>query len=341
MNTSKGTLFFTILLLPSIICSPLVAQEIAIKFATLAPEGSTWMKVMQEWNKELLEKSGGKLRFRIYSGGISGDEKDVLRKIRLGQLQAGGFTGVGLGEIAAQVRILDTPFLFQNVEEVDYIYNTFEKEWEDAFKKSGYVLLGWTEVGFVYFFTAKPIQGLMELKGIKMWIWEGDPIAEALFKSLDLSPIPLSITDVMTSLQTGLIDGVYCSPLAAIALQWFTRTKFMYDFHLANASGAVLISKPFLDKMPKDLQTLLLTTGKQHLNRLTQLSRKENKGAIETLKKNGIKLISLNFTQEVEDYKAMGEKARRLLVGKLYSEDLLDKIENALKQFRTTQKKIK
>lgn len=317
--------------------SPLPAEETVIKFATLAPEGSTWMKIMQEWNRELIEKSGGKMRFKIYSGGVSGDEKDVVRKIRLGQLHAGGFTGVGLGEIAPKVRLLDAPFLFLDTGEVDHIYQTFDKEWNAAFEKSGYILLGWAEVGFVYFFVNEPIQTLADLKKVKMWMWEGDPIAEAAFKTLGVNPIPLSITDVMTSLQTGLINGVYSSPLAILALQWFTRTKYMYDFQLANAAGAVLISKPFFDKIPANLQSLLLETGKQHLTQLTQLSRKENKAAMETLKKNGVKMIAPE-AKEIESYRAVGEKARKALVGKLYDEDLLNRVESTLEQFRSRKK---
>ena len=315
-----------------------IRAETVIKFATLAPEGSAWMKIMREWNKELMEKTGGQLKFKIYSGGVSGDEKDVVRKIRLGQLQSGGFTGVGLGEIAPEVRVLDAPFLFRNTEEIDTIYKTFQKDWDSAFQRKGYVLLGWAEVGFVYFFTNVPVRNLKDLKGVKMWMWEGDPIAESAFKTIGINPIPLSITDVMTSLQTGLINGVYSSPLAILALQWFTKTKYMYDYHLANASGAVLLSKSSFDKMPGDQQTLLLSTGQKYLSRLTTLSREENKSAIETLRKNGIKIVSPQSDQEIAEYEALGVKARHMMEGRLYSQELLDKVENGLVNFRAKSK---
>jgi hypothetical protein len=144
------------------------------------------------------QKSGGKLKFKIYAGGVAGDEKDVVRKIRLGQLHAGGFTGVGLGEIAPTLRLLDTPFLFRNTAEVDYVYKTFDKDWRDAFAKGGYVFLGWAEVGFVYAYTNKPIYDLPDLKGVKMWMWEGDPIAETMFKALNISPTPPTDPPVTT-----------------------------------------------------------------------------------------------------------------------------------------------
>lgn len=337
MNIFKK-LFFIIFFI-NIGTSSLFSEEGVLKFATLAPEGSAWLKVLRAWNKEIMEKSNGQLKFKIYSGGVSGDEKDVVRKIRLGQLQAGGFTGVGLGEIAPEVRILDTPFLFRDFDEIDYIYGKFEKDWVDAFERKGYVLLGWAEVGFVHFFVTKPVQTLNDLKQSKMWMWEGDPIAEATFKSMGISPIPLSIADVMTSLQTGLIEGVYCSPMAAIALQWFTRTKYMVETPLANASGAVLVSKGAFDRLKPELKALLLETGKKYLKQLTSLSRLENKDSIVTLKKNGIKLTPLSSKKEIESYQLMGEETRKKLIGKLYEGSLLEKIEKALEEFRLTKKK--
>ncbi len=318
--------------------APVHSGNGVIKFATLAPEGSTWMKVLREWDKEVTQKSGGKLRFKIYSGGVSGDEKDVVRKIRLGQLHAGGFTGVGLGEIAPEARVLDSPFLFHNTDEIDYIYHKFDLEWRAAFENKGFVFLGWTEVGFIYFFTKQPIESISELKKIRMWMWEGDPIAEAAFKSLGVRPIPLSIADVMSSLQTGLIDGVYTSPLAAIVLQWFTRTKYMYNYSLANATGAVLISKKFFDELSPELRELLQSSAKNYLGRITTLSREENNKSIEVLKKNGMTILGPPSPKLIAEYQEAGKKARSSLVGRLYSADLLKKMEKALLEYRAKSK---
>lgn len=314
------------------------SQKYTIKFATLAPEGSTWLKVMDEYNQDIQKLTNGQVKFKIYPGGIQGDEKDVLRKIRLGQLQSAGFTGVGLGEILPEARILDTPFLFRNYEEVDYIskllYDDFSKRFEDA----GYVLIGWTEVGFVYVFANTPIRSLQDLKGIKMWMWEGDPVAEATFNALGVSPIPLSITDVLTSLQTNLLDAVYTSPLACVSLQWYTRLKYMMDDPLADASGAVLISKRAFDKIPADYQKILRDKGREYMQKLVQLSRKDNAESITLMKQNGMQIITIP-PENLKAFREAGEKARESLVGKLYSQELLNKVETALKEFRATEEK--
>lgn len=310
------------------------AQQYIIKFATVAPEGSTWMNVMKEYDQAIRKESSGRLGFKMYPGGVQGDEKDLLRKIKLGQLQSAGVTGNGLTTVAPKARILDSPFLFKSYDEVDNIYKIFYKEFNQAFEENGFVNLGWAEVGFVYIFTNTPIKTTDDMKGVKMWMWEGDPIAEKAFSALGIHPIPLSITDVLTSLQTRLIDGVYTSPLAAIVLQWFSRVKFMLDVPLADASGAVILSKKKFDELPPDLQEILLRNGKKYMQKLTQQSRLDNAKSIETLKKNGITVIRPPSDKAVASYDEIGKQARRALVGKLFPEELLNRVENAVAEYR-------
>ena len=316
------------------------AQQYTIKFATLAPEGSTWMNVMKEYDAAIRKESGGRMGFKIYSAGVQGDEKSVLRKIRVGQLHSGGFTGLGMGEIAPKVRILDAPFLVRNDDEADMLYKNYGKEFEQAFEEGGYVLLGWAEVGFVHVFTSTPIRKNEDLKGLKMWTWEGDPIAETAFRTLGMNPIPLSFIDVNTSLQTGLINAFYTTPYAAIALQWYTRVKYMVDVPLADAAGSVLISKKYYDQLPSDLQEILLRNGRLYITKLTQLTRKDNSDSITELKKRGITILPAN-EKELQDYIEVGSRSRRALVGKLFTEDFLNRVEKSVADYRIAHKTTK
>ena len=313
------------------------AQQYTIKFATVAPEGSSWIKIMREYDKAVREQSGGRVGFKIYANMVAGDEKDVIRKIRIGQYHAGGFTGVGLGEVAKTVRILDAPFLFKNYDEIDYIINKYDAQFTKAFEDGGFVLLGWAEVGFVYVYADRRIYSPDDLKETKMWMWEGDPIAQAAFQAIGISPIQLSLTDVMTSLQTGMINAVYNAPYALVALQWFTRVKYMMGEPLAISNGAVLVSKKVFDTYPKDIQEILLTNGRKYLRELTITSRKENAQAIETLKKNGIE-VTMPAKATTEQFAATGEKARKLLVGRLFSQEFLDSVESSLRAYRSEHK---
>ena len=318
-----------------------LAQEFTIKFATLATEGTTWLNVMHEYDQAVRKESGGRLGFKIYAGGVQGEDKDMMRKVRLGQLQSVGVTGVGIGEISSRLRILDAPFLFQNYDEVDHLHQVMDPEFDKEFTDNGFVLLGWAEVGFVYVLTNQPVRSVADMNGVKMWTWEGDQIAEAAFKSLGINPIPLSVVDVLTSLQTGLINGAYTSPLAALAMQWNTRVKYMMNVPLADAAGAVVISKKAYDKLPADLQEILLRNGKSYMAKLTTKSREENAAAIETMKKNGLQIIDVTSQKTLQDFQAVGKTARQSLVGKLFDQGWLDKVEKIVADFRATNKKGK
>ncbi|MBI4375153.1 MAG: TRAP transporter substrate-binding protein DctP [Elusimicrobia bacterium] len=321
--------FFKALWALALCASSAFAQPVTIKFATLAPEGSTWMKVMSELNAELQARTNGQLKFKIYPGGVQGDERDVVRKIRIGQLQGAGFTGVGLGEIAPELRILDAPWLFRSHQEVDLVYRRFEPEFRSAVEKAGFVLLGWTELGWVHLFSREPIQKPEDLKRTRAWVWEGDPIAQAAFRALGVSPIPLSVVDVLSSLQTGLIDAVYGPPMGVVALQWFTRTKYIYPVPLAHSAGAVLVSKKTFDALSPEQRKALLEVGGKHLRRLTELARAENQEALKSLQKQGL-VFSQAAEKATDFYDELGRKARRDLAGKLYSPQFLDRIEKAL-----------
>ena len=312
----------------------MVFGQTKIRFATVAPEGSTWMKVMRAYEKAVEDATNNEIKFKIYPGQVAGDEKDVLRKIRIGQLDSGGFTGTALGEISSEVRIMDSPFLFKSYDEVDFIADKYFDYFSKKFDEKGFVLLGWAEVGFVYVFTNKPITALEDMNGVKMWMWEGDPIAEATFKAFNISPIPLSITDVLTSLQTNLINGVYITPYACTVVQWHTRVKYMLDLPLADSNGAILISKKKFNKLSESHQEIIKNLSREYFGELTVRSRQDNAKSRELLKETGITFTKIEDQSKIESFYESGKKARRDVIGKLYDEDFLLKIEGLLADFR-------
>jgi len=309
-----------------------------IKFATVAPEGSTYLKVLREYADEVEKLTGGKVTFKIYPSQIQGDEKDVLRKIRLGQLQSAGFTGVGLGEIMSEIRVLELPMLFHTYDEVDHISSKFYDEFDKKFEENGFVILGWADVGFAYVYAQKPILSIKDLKGTKMWMWEGDPLAEATFKALGVSAIPLSLTDVLTSLQTNLIEGVYVPPLPCVTLQWYTRLKTMIDVPLANVAGAVLISKKTFDSLQPEHQKILRDKGREYMAKLVKEGREDNETAIKLMEDNGMEIVHVPEANLQEFYSAV-KVAHQDLVGKLYSQELLDRVTTSLEQYRAEKAK--
>ena len=329
MTTSKGALVLALLL-----AVPAGAQTTAIKFATLAPDGSTWMKVLTELSQDLEKQSEGKLKFKFYPGGVAGDEKDVVKKIRIGQLHGAGFTGVGLGEIAPETRLLDAPWLFRSRSELESVRTKFTKELQAAVEKGGFILLGWTDLGSVYIFSKDAIAGPADMKKEKMWVWEGDPIAQAAYKALNVNPVPLSVVDVMQSLQTGLINGVYGPPLGVVALQWHSKVKHIYSVPIAESTGAVLISKSFFDKLDPAQKKLLLDVSAKHLKRLNEQTNSENDKALSALQKQGLELAAEPGADVRRKYEELGAGARKELAGKLFSVELLGKFEKELAALR-------
>jgi len=321
-------LFFVLVLLCAAVS--VQAAQFEIKFAVLAPEGSTWVNIMREMDKELQSASGGRLALKIYPGGVSGDEKDVLRKIRVGQIHAAGLTGVGLGDIVPAVRVLELPMLFKNTQEVDKVTSALKKDFEAQFDQKGFVLLGWAEGGFVYLFTTdKPVKNKADMAGMKGWVWEGDPLSQAMYSELGIVPVPLGLPDVLTSLQTNLINAVYGPPLGVIALQWFTKTKYMTDVPLTNSTGALVMSKAEFAKLPPELQTILKTTSEKYSTKLVSAIRQDNARSIETLKKNGVQMVAVAPADLAELEKISGNIYSKL-VGKLYSQELLNRVLSEL-----------
>lgn len=296
---------------------PLIAKEVyTLKFATLMPTGTSWSKTFDAWIKDVEEKSQGRLQFKMYSGGVMGDEPDVLRKIRKGQLHGGLFSGYGIGRIYSPARILELPFLFKNTDESDYVRQQLMPEIEKGFRDSGFELIGWPEVGSIHFFSKHKIQSIDDIKKSRIWLWQGDPLGEALFAAADIKPVPLSIIDVYAQLSAkhGGIDTVYMSTFGAIALQWYSQVQYATHISVTNAIGAVVISNEFFATLPKDLQQLLRDTGKVASDTIREQTRQANIRSKQLLIDNGIEFFWDWDETTLDDFIAIRDKAAAHLI---------------------------
>ncbi|MFP4467127.1 MAG: TRAP transporter substrate-binding protein DctP [Candidatus Goldiibacteriota bacterium] len=317
-----------------LLAGQIFAAKYEIKFASVAPAGSTWMNVMEELEETISDKTDGEVGFKFYAGSVSGDEKDVLRKMRIGQLHAGGFTSQGLGEIVPEIRILNVPLLLRTEAEVDYVMDKKAGYFEKKFEKKGYKVLGWPEVGFVYVLSTEKIESLDDLRKLKMWIWGEDILVNTLFSNLGVSPIPLSLVDVMQSLQTGLIEGVYGSPLAALASQWTTKTDNLLDMRISYVPGGILITKKQWNRIPEKHRAVIEKECGKAFDGLTELSRKENRQALEIMKEQGVVFTSIKSGDDIAVFEKASEKTALELIGEYYEKELLDEIKGYLEEFR-------
>jgi len=331
----------TLLLLCSHSASASAEKTYTLKFATLLPTGTSWTNTFDNWIKEVEIKSQGRLKFKMYPGGVMGDEPDVLRKIRKGQLHGGLFSGYGIGRIYSPARILELPFLFQNTDESDYVRTELMPEIEVGFRNSGFELIGWPEVGFIHFFSKHKIQSIDDIKKSRIWLWQGDPLGEALFDAANVKPVPLSIIDVYPQLSAkhGSIDTVYMSTFGAIALQWYSKVNYATHISVTNAIGAVVISNKFFNKLPKDLQQLLKETGEIASTEIREQTRKENTKSKQLLIDNGVEFLWDWDEVNMEEFIDIRDKAAAHLVETNYiPKSFFETTRYHLDQYRSDNK---
>lgn len=313
--------------------APARAKEVTLRIATLAPEGTSWYAGLQDLDKELREKSRGELGLKLYGGGVAGDEVTMLKKIRAGQLQGAGFTGMGIGQISPWVRVLELPFQYRSYAEVDAVRAKIEDRIRADMEAHGYIVIGMSEVGFGYVFSNKQLKSVDDMKAAKPWMWEGDQLAAATYKAFGVNPMPLALPDVITSLQTGLIDTVYASPAACVGLQWFSKVKYMNDVPLADGSSMLLVSKAAFDKLSDENKKILLDVGKRQHELLIQKIRKENDDAVQALKDRDVKIVAWD-PKERASFEAIGRQVSASFAGdgegKLFPQALFDEVMAAL-----------
>lgn len=309
------------------------AQTVVLKIGTIAPEGSSWVKAFREINKELDQKTNKQVSLRVFPGGILGDEEDMLRKTKVGEIQGALLTGGGLGLIFKDIKILGIPFFFQNYQEVDAVMGRMDGFYQKGFLDNGFKSMGWAEQGFIYLLSKEPIRNATDLKKGKVWIWEDTPIGKAVFKELGVNAIPLPVTDVLMALQTGMVDTVYSSPLAAIAVQWFTKVSYMTDVPLVYSVGAVVLRKADFEKIPPAQRPIVEAAFSRQLTPLKDQLRKENEKAIQVLQGKGIKVISPS-ARDVKELQALCLKGIATLGEDQFSKKTLEEVRNFLKTLR-------
>ncbi|CAB1071805.1 hypothetical protein D1AOALGA4SA_1349 [Olavius algarvensis Delta 1 endosymbiont] len=309
------------------------SKTATIKIATLAPEGSSWVQTLENLNVELKQKTGNSVRLRIYSGGVLGDEKDMIRKMYVGQIQGAVLTAAGLSGIFKEMDVFQIPFLFENYGEVDHVLAKMDGFFKKGFSDKGYVLSAWSEGGFIRLMSTIPIASLNDLQKAKVWTWEDAPMAKAIFDEAGVSAIPLSLPDVLVGLQTGLVEVVYAPPTGAISLQWFTKTKYLTDVPLIYLIGGIVIKKNAFKKLSADHRQIFLELWPQYMDRLKTVIRKENQEALQVMAKHGVKIIHPSEDQ-IEGFKKVSQNAMNRQTGKSFSAKVKNEILAYLEAYR-------
>ena len=309
------------------------ASATEIKVALVTPEGSTWTNTLHKMAGAVEARTQGAVTFKIYAGGVSGDELDVLRKMQANRIHAAGFSGVGLGVILPEIRVLEAPLLFNSEEEVDRVKDALFDRFSAGFEKKGYVLLGFAEAGFVYFYSQLDLSKDDALRRVKMWAWKGDPVAETFLQTFGITTFPLHVTDVNTGLETGMIDSFYSPPLAAIAFQWYSRIRYMLDVPMVNSTGALLMNKRQFMRLSPEQQKVIREIAREHCRELVRLTRSDNRDAMAVLTESGIELVKPSAAQ-VAAFRESARKTYEKSMPDLYPRELFDRVTEILQKIR-------
>jgi len=284
-----GALLFALVVAPAAAQAPVV-----VKMATLVPDGSRWFLILKETAEKWKTLSGGRVVVRLYPGGVAGDDPDVVRKMRLGTLNAGLLTSVGVAEIDKSVYALGVPLMYESYEEVYYVLEKMRPRLEASLDAKGFVVLNWADGGWVHFFSQKPVAVPDDLRALKLFVWSGDPQSLEVWRSAGFNPVPLPSTEVATGLQTGLVQAMGAPPQVAVISQYYTNAKNMTDMRWALLLGATVIAKATWEKIPADVRPALLEATREAGSRLQAEIRQSGGRDVEEMKKRGLNVVAVD-----------------------------------------------
>lgn len=318
-----------------IMAAPTAQAQTIFKIATIAPENSQWMVDLRSAGEAIEERTQQRVKLKLYAGGVMGNDKKVLRKIRIGQLQGGAFTATGLSERYRDIILYGLPMAFQTQAEVDYVRQRMDSALMKGLEDAGFVGFGFAGGGFAKLMGSEPITDLKDLRGRKVWTPEGDNIAYRAMEAMELSPVVLPITDVLTGLQTGLIEYIATPPVGAVVLQWYTKVKYVTTVPFAFTAGILAIDKRAFSKISKADQDIVRDVLTRAYEVIDERNRQDNRDAEAALKENGLTFVDVD-PELVRGWRAITAASNREMAEQgAFSVDLLDEFLGHIADFHS------
>lgn len=314
-----------------------VANATTFRIATLSPGGSFWMKTFKDATRTIEEETNGRVKFKIFPGGVMGSEQVVLRKMRIGQLQGAAVSTGALYNIYPELSLYSVPFLFDSYDQVEYVRNRLDETIKEGAREHGYVVPAIVGGGFAYVMSQKPVRVFEDLKNRKVWVPDSDQQTAENLRELGLNPIPLSLGDVLMGLETGLIDTIASPPVVAIALQWHTRISHILRLPLMPIHGAIVLDKRVFDKLSAADKEVVMTHLQAAAENIEDRNLKDNKEALKALQTQGVDVVKPT-DQERQSWRAIEEKAKQqALETSRVKKALLEKVQQYAAAYKEQQ----
>ena len=317
-----------------LISSQYTFAQMQIKIATLAPQNSEWAEKFQKGSIEIQERTENRVKLKFYWGGAQGNAKKILQKIKIRQLHGGTFSPTDFQEVYPDLNIYGLPFLFKDFDEVDYVRDRVDNQLEQGFKNLGFNTYGFAGGGFAYILSNEPIREYEDLKNKKIWLPQGDLISYEAMRSLNLLPVPLPMTDVLTGLQTGLIDIVAIPPVVALALQWHTKISYITRVPVLYAMGFLAIDSKIINRINTDDEKVLNEVINRIYSEVDSNSQQDSENAYEALSKIGIQEIQFDGDEYQKLTDLLEEPTKKMANDGFYSLELFNEIKMYIDDFR-------
>ena len=310
------------------------AGKVEIKLATAIPANTPFTKLLDDLNKEWQTISGGDVSLVIYPGGVQGDEADVIRKMRIGQLHAAAITVASLSDLDDYFSVFQIPLFFDSWDELNYVLDDVTPLLVDRLDQKGYVWLTWGHVGWVYFFTKTPVTRIDDLRKLKIFTWAGNDRMIQWWKRNGFSPVALALPDALQGLRTGLIETMISPPLAALSLQWFKEAPNMIDIGLAPLVGAVVVDKRTWAKVEEKNRAPMLAAAAKIGNELKTRIPSMDQFAITTMKNQGLKVLAIRNSEHSAEWLATATKFADEMRGDMVPTEIFDRAFKKRNEFR-------
>ena len=298
---------------------------IVIRYASLAPPSSAFGKILKAWNRTFKKETEGRAELRFYAGGSQGDERDFIRKIRAGQIDAAGITTTGLGMVVRPILVLTAPGLITEMSQLVHVRTELRSRFESMFRDAGFELLTWGDGGKNRLFSSKPFSRPDDLKAGRPWAWKDDPVFAGYLGVIGANPVRVGANEVYGGLQTRMIDTVPCSAVMAVAIQWYTKLNFMTKQNFNIIIGGSIIKREVFEQLTPQDQEVLLDTAERSARAMDKIVMRDDAKAYATLVARGIEEVDLS--PYAAEWDAVARQAREQLAGRVYSKSLLAEVE--------------
>jgi len=315
------------------------AAEKSLRIGTLAPKNSLYHRQLLEVGEAWRTAQGGNAKYVVYPDGSQGGETELARRMRIGQLQGALLSVVGLHEIEPSISALQAmPLLFKSWDEVDYVREKMRPAMEKKFLDKGFVVLAWGDAGWVRFFSKDQALRPEDYKKMKFFAWGGEADQQEIMKSLGYTPVPLETSDILPSIQTGMINVVPSTPYFALASQVYTMAPHMLEINWAPIVGALVITKKAWDDMPPATQDAVRVAGDKAGAQIRTKARQEVEEAVEAMKKRGLHVNRPN-AEQMREWQELADKLYPRIRGTLVPAETFDEVFRHLKAYRATKAK--